>query len=509
MPATSLRFLTNLKASHRRKTLEGRPHLVVPATILGEAVITGEGAGAVPLLYTNSENEKSAAAWNHMPVVVYHPKDEGGFVSARTPEWLDARKVGVLLNTKHDGSLKTQCWLDEARTKQIDKRVYDAVMANKALEVSTGLGAEIDWTAGEHGGVKYKGIPRDYRPDHLAILPDKVGAFSIAMGGGLFANQLARQPESVSNPLLRAAADALAAIGVVQLNNELSFGDKSMALSELLSSRFGERGKYWSGYLCELYDDYLIFSDGNGKRYKIGYSMAGDVPSLESGKPTEVVRAIVYRTPGGELIGNQTPATPLPAKESEMADRKTRIDALIANSKATEADRPSLLSLSDAVFNAAFPEAASPPPATPVVTQANAAPLDIEAWKRTQPPEVVQMYNQGEKARKQRVDLLVNQIMKKPDGTANPACKFAEVTLRNMDVDDLAAMAELAKASHGPAAPVGGGRYVNGFDPNLVDDYSGAAGAAVIANQAAVDVPKEGLTVPRLNFGSRTQKAAS
>jgi hypothetical protein len=405
MPATSLRFLTNLKATHRRKMLEGRPHLVVPTTILGEAVITGEGSGSKPLLYTNAENEKSAPAWNHMPVVVYHPEDETGFVSARTPEWLDARKVGLLLNTKNDGKLKTQCWFDEARTKQIDKRVYDAILANQSLEVSTGLGAEIEWTTGTHDGKKYEGIPRNYRPDHLAILPDRIGAYSLAMGGGLFVNQLRGQPESVSLVLMRAAAEVLKPLGVNYLNNELSFSDKTMALSDQLGSRFGERGKYWGGYVCEVYDDYLIFCDGSSTRLKIGYTMKGDTPVLDKADPVEVVRAVVYRTADGKLIGNQSP---IPPQETDpMADRKTRIDGLIANSKAAETDRASLTALSDAVFNAAFPEAAIavPPPAapaatvTPVVNQVAtpaAPPLDIEAWKKTQPPEVVQMFNQGQ-----------------------------------------------------------------------------------------------------------------
>lgn len=507
MAATQIRFLANVKGRHRRATLEGRPHLVVPATILGEAVLKGAGADGKPLLYTNEENQKSAPAWNHMPIVVDHPNQDGEFVSARSEAWLNARKVGILLNTAHSGKkLKTECWFDEARVKQVDKRVYDAIIANKQMEVSTGLGAEeIEEASGEFDGVKYEGIPRGYKPDHLAILPDKIGAFPVSAGGGLFAN-MAFQPESTQTALMKAVEIALANIGVELLDNELSFNQKATALSDQLGSRFGKPGKYWYGYILDLYEDYVIFSDGEGKLWQIGYSLDGDTPKLDTGKPAEVHRHLVYKTTTGKIIGNESPPAddPLPEEPPMPQDRKPIIDRLIANNKASEADRPHLMGLSDAIFAGLAADAAPPanppvpaPPAPPIQANQTPAPKTTDEYLASLPPDVARQFRRGMAADKARTDLLVNTVKSAPGN------KFTEEALRNMDPDVLAGIAAMLPSQQPAAA--GNGMFIEGFDPNALD-YSGAAGGPVLANRAKVEVPEEALPVPVMSFKNRFSK---
>ena len=58
---------------------------------------------------------------------------------------------------------------------------------------------------GDWNGKAYVGIARNYRPDHLAILPDMKGACSIADGAGLCRNHergLTTIPAQVEEPLL-------------------------------------------------------------------------------------------------------------------------------------------------------------------------------------------------------------------------------------------------------------------------------------------------------------------
>ena len=55
------------------------------------------------------------------------------------------------------------------------------------MEVSTGLFSEIEPKPGVFKGRHYKGVVRNLRPDHLAILPDSIGACSIADGAGAHA----------------------------------------------------------------------------------------------------------------------------------------------------------------------------------------------------------------------------------------------------------------------------------------------------------------------------------
>ena len=54
------------------------------------------------------------------------------------------------------------------------------------MEVSTGLKTYNVEKEGFHDGVLYKAVARNLRPDHLALLPDQKGAYSIEQGGGLF-----------------------------------------------------------------------------------------------------------------------------------------------------------------------------------------------------------------------------------------------------------------------------------------------------------------------------------
>lgn len=181
-------FLFNFKSPKvRKESLEGRPHLVVPMVMLTEGVHAGtEG----PALYTNEDLSKSVTLWNHRPIVVYHPNLNGIGVSACDPDILNAYKIGIVLNTIFaDGKLSAEAWLDEERTGKIDKRVLNAVLQEKMMELSTGLYSTVERTPGEFKGKQYDVIARNHRPDHLAVLPDQVGACSNECGCGLLTNK--------------------------------------------------------------------------------------------------------------------------------------------------------------------------------------------------------------------------------------------------------------------------------------------------------------------------------
>lgn len=169
--------------------LEGRVHWVVPSVLLPEGVHAGSLG---PLYYPREEIEKSVAAWNYKPVVIDHPRLNGENVSACRPEVLNSRKIGVLLGTRfEDNKLKADVWVERQRALQIEPRVVDAVRGGRMMELSTGLYLDIEEARGVWNGEQYDGIARNYRPDHLALLPDGVGAASIADGAGFLRNQAA------------------------------------------------------------------------------------------------------------------------------------------------------------------------------------------------------------------------------------------------------------------------------------------------------------------------------
>jgi len=168
--------------------MEGKTYKVVPMVMMVVGVHSGsQGA----LYYPKAELSKTPEAWNHKPVVVYHPTMNGRGVSACSPDVLTSHKIGVIMNTKFDtlGRLVAEAWLDPDRIEKVDPRVGKAVDKLSTLECSTGMFMEVEATEGKFEGEEYKGVARNYRPDHLAVLPDKVGACSVKDGAGFIRNE--------------------------------------------------------------------------------------------------------------------------------------------------------------------------------------------------------------------------------------------------------------------------------------------------------------------------------
>jgi len=169
------------------KQLEGREHAVVPTVMAIAGVIAGSHG---PLYYPRHVLANSVRQWAGRAVVAYHPDMYSGGYAAH-PEVFNKQKVGTLFNARMEGDrLKADAWIDLARAAIVDRRVVDAIRAHKMMEVSTGLGTSIEVCNGRFNNREYQGIVTSCTPDHLAILPDKVGACSIAMGAGFIRNEL-------------------------------------------------------------------------------------------------------------------------------------------------------------------------------------------------------------------------------------------------------------------------------------------------------------------------------
>lgn len=187
-------FINNLGAVVRHESLNGRPYLVAPAVLLTEGVHVGS-IGA--LFYPASELAKTPQVWNHKPITIGHP------ATAIDQYELQARQVGIVMNTTfRDGKLIAEAWLERDRLGLVDARVLNAIDARQMLEVSTGLFTDNEQTEGTFNGKSYSAIARNYRPDHLAILPDIVGACSVRDGCGLLRNQGDPMSEPLQLPRL-------------------------------------------------------------------------------------------------------------------------------------------------------------------------------------------------------------------------------------------------------------------------------------------------------------------
>lgn len=183
---------TNVTPKVRYELLEGRNYMVVPTVMITEGVHNGSNG---PLYYPANELGKTPAVWNHKPIVVYHPQMNGQAVSACEPAVISRRKVGIILNTQYEtgrngnpGRLKCESWLEMDRLDKVDHRVLNSLKKGEMVEVSTGLFTDNESIDGLWKKEPFQYIARNYRPDHLAILPDEKGACSIADGAGLLRN---------------------------------------------------------------------------------------------------------------------------------------------------------------------------------------------------------------------------------------------------------------------------------------------------------------------------------
>lgn len=178
------RIICNLAGPARRSVLNGVECTIIPMVMMVEGVLNGSNGA---LLYPAAELKKSAPAWNMKPIMLGHPTNSYGVnVSARSPEMLAASCVGVILNAKcgDNGKLVAEAWLDNKRADELDPRILQSIANNQQMEVSTGLFTENEQRSGEFHGKRYSAIARNYQPDHLALLPDQLGACSIQDGCG-------------------------------------------------------------------------------------------------------------------------------------------------------------------------------------------------------------------------------------------------------------------------------------------------------------------------------------
>lgn len=191
----------NLAGRVRRETFRGRPYLVAPLRLIVPGVLNGSNG---PLLYPPEEVARDPAAWDGVPLLAYHPRGGG---SAGGPGVYAEQGVGHVRNPRvSGGALDADGWFDEGRVRRVEPRVYAALLAGEPVELSTGLYTRNEPAlpgAAHADGRAYTHVARDYRPDHVAVLPDQAGACSIRDGCGV---------------LMTNAADPVAALSAVLAN---------------------------------------------------------------------------------------------------------------------------------------------------------------------------------------------------------------------------------------------------------------------------------------------------
>lgn len=169
-------------AALRYATLDGRTYLIAPVVALVAGVVNG-------LLVEADELRKFAEAWNGRPLPIRHPQAGDAYISANAPDVIERQVVGHFFNAHiaEGDRLAGELWVDVAKCQALGGdalAVLHRLQAGGPVEVSTAYYCDIEVRAGTHQGDAYEGIQRNLRPDHLALLPDEVGACSWQDGCG-------------------------------------------------------------------------------------------------------------------------------------------------------------------------------------------------------------------------------------------------------------------------------------------------------------------------------------
>ena len=174
----------NISPMIRKDTLEGRTHLVCPVILIKEGVANG-------VMYPASQLSQYPESWNGRPLVApNHPTVGGRPVTANSKAVREHMTVGTLLNVKYNqqqARLEGEAWIDEKNCRERCPRVMEKLDKNEGMDVSTGLFTDDDMVAAgaQFKNKTYKVLARNYRPDHLALLPDAKGACSWEDGAGM------------------------------------------------------------------------------------------------------------------------------------------------------------------------------------------------------------------------------------------------------------------------------------------------------------------------------------
>lgn len=172
-----------------RTTFDGRELLIIPVVALVAGVVNGA-------LVTVDELKKFVPSWEGRPIPVRHPNLNGVNVSANIPEIMQASVIGTFQRvTFNANKLSGEIWLDVQRAiAKGFESVLNALESGDMMEVSTAYFADTVRQGGMFNNKTYDRQHVNLRPDHLALLPDEIGACSIDDGCGTHRNSSGKTP---------------------------------------------------------------------------------------------------------------------------------------------------------------------------------------------------------------------------------------------------------------------------------------------------------------------------
>ncbi|MCK5018788.1 MAG: DUF2213 domain-containing protein [Candidatus Peribacteraceae bacterium] len=206
--------------------LMGKTYTVLPATMMVEGSYypyIENVSDAKSLFFSAKDLEQSVNTWNGRPVAINHPD---GQASCNSPEAYEKQWVGYVFNARYEAStksLKSDLWIDPERGQFLTSRVS----AGENIDVSIGAFGDLSPNLNSTGNYDFK--MSNIVGDHLAVLPDGVGACSWQDGCGIRATVYSKEKPVVSK---MERTESTGTLPVMQLNNNNTVRGGKMAECE-------------------------------------------------------------------------------------------------------------------------------------------------------------------------------------------------------------------------------------------------------------------------------------
>lgn len=316
--------------SIRTEIHQGRDYLVVPVVMLVEGVHDSINSGLT--MHLAEEFSKLPEAWDGVPVTVNHPQNtDGSYISANTPQIIDDQTVGIIYNTKiENNKLKAEAWIEKDKTKKLYPELIKTLINGTPLNISTGVFNDPENSSGEYAGERYESIARNYMPNHLALLPNDIGACSWLDGCGVRVNKDGGD-KLKKNTI--AAMKTLAKEGFSV--NQLGFRETSSKIQTKLDGMDTDVKLH---NLQEVFDDefvYSVFGSNDEQLLKRGYRINTDETIEFTGEPVPVIRKVEFT----EITANKEKGVNAMSKEKSKSCCPAKVQLLVQSGRFDENDK--------------------------------------------------------------------------------------------------------------------------------------------------------------------------
>lgn len=338
---------TNLDpAPPKTQTINNETYTITQSILIVEGVLNGEYVPA-------DEFAANVDAWNGVPVTLRHPQINGMYISAQTPEG-QTFIIGYVDNASRDGNkLKADLFINENQCEAVGTDAINTLNAIKegiTIEVSTGYFALTKPESGVHNNKPYNGVQYDILPDHLAVLPDEIGACSIKDGCGT--NRVNKKEEHPIKDIMSGLMNRIKQLSPDPTTNA-THNETRRAIDAALANATGD---YWSYYIVDfddttvtyqMYDSEAFTYDGLMKQRS--YTLDETTMSVTLGDEQDVIQRTEYEPITNEETPTHQPQENVVEERKECPCMKEKVTALIQNARTafTEEHREWLMTLNE------------------------------------------------------------------------------------------------------------------------------------------------------------------